>query len=368
MAVGPSAGPGIDTLSVSVHTIPTDAPEADGTLEWDSTTLLIVEAGAGGETGLGFSYATRAAAWVIRDILEPVVVGQNATAVAQTQQAMLRSVRNAGRPGIASHVIAAVDIALWDLKSKLLGQSLPVMFGAGAIPLHIYGSGGFTSYSDRTTISQFSDWADQLGCTRFKMKVGADPRRDPQRVRAVRDALPDAELMIDANGACNPRAALALADQISEFGVTWFEEPVSSDDLEGLRLVRQRAPAGMDIAASEYAYDPYYVARMIDAGSVDAIQLDATRICGFSGLLMAAAIAEAHHIPVSAHTAPSLHAAVCGSVAGFRHIEWFHDHARIEQMLFEGSPEPSNGVIAPDLSRPGHGLVLKAREAERFAA
>jgi L-alanine-DL-glutamate epimerase-like enolase superfamily enzyme len=359
--------PPISRVSVDAFTVPTDGPEADGTLEWDSTTLVVVEIEAGGRTGLGYSYTTRAAATVVADILAPLLQQGDPFAVPAHHAAMLRSVRNVGRRGISAGAISAADTALWDLKARLLDVPLARLFGQRRPAAPIYGSGGFTSYSDRQTIEQFSGWIKAFGCTDVKMKVGAVPDRDHHRIAAVHTALPNARLMIDANGALKVPEARALAEAAGECGVVWFEEPVSSDNLAGMRALRPSLPPGMSLAAGEYAYDPYEARGLLE-GCVDALQLDATRICGYSGFLAAAALAEAHQTPVSAHTAPALHLPVCLAVPGLLHVEWFHDHARIEAMLFDGAPRPEDGAIAADLSRPGHGLVFKRQDAARFAA
>jgi L-alanine-DL-glutamate epimerase-like enolase superfamily enzyme len=280
---------------------------------------------------------------------------------------MVRSVRNLGRPGIASSAIAAVDIALWDLKARLLGLPLVSLLGAVRDAAPVYGSGGFTSYSIRQLCQQLSGWVRQ-GIPRVKMKVGTEPRDDPERVRAARDAVgSDTELFVDANGAYDRKRALAFAEYFAAAGVSWFEEPVTSDDLEGLRLLRDRAPAGMDIAAGEYGYDLWYFRRMLDAGAVDVLQADATRCAGITGFLRAGALCEARSLPFSAHTAPSVHAHPACALPALRHVEYFHDHARIEHMLFDGALEPFHGELRPDTSRPGLGLVLKRADAARFA-
>jgi L-alanine-DL-glutamate epimerase-like enolase superfamily enzyme len=164
------------------------------------------------------------------------------------------------------------------------------------------------------------------------------------------------------------KQALQKAYEFRDFGVTWFEEPVSSDDLEGLRLLRDRVPAPIRIAAGEYGYDPRYVRRMLDAGAVDVIQADATRCMGVTGFMQVAALAAAYEIPISAHTAPSLHVHTCSAVGGaLAPLEWFHDHVRVESMVFAGMPRPVGGEIAVDVRRFGLGLELR-EEAERYAA
>jgi L-alanine-DL-glutamate epimerase-like enolase superfamily enzyme len=354
-------------VEVRTCTVPTQQPESDGTLEWDSTTLVLVEASAGGRTGLGFTFGHAAAAAVARETLAPVVRGRDAMATVGAWQAMLRAVRNTGRPGVASMAVAAVDTALWDLKARLLELPLVTLLGAVRETVPVYASGGFTSLSLAALREQLAGWVE-AGIPRVKMKVGRDPAADPVRVRAARDAIgPDAELYVDANGAYARKQALDLAASFAEAGVTWFEEPVPSDDLEGLRLLRDRAPAGMEVAAGEYGSELADFRRLLEAGAVDVLQADVTRCQGITGLLRVGALCEAFGVPLSAHTAPALHAHAACALPALRHVEYFHDHVQLERLLFEGAPEPVNGVLRPDTSRPGLGLELRRADAERFA-
>ena len=358
----------IRRIDVSSYTIATDFPESDGTLEWDSTTLVLVHASAGGKRGLGYTYADTATARLIHDLLSKIVEGHDAMSVPVVWQAMVRRIRNLGRPGIVSMALSAVDTALWDLKARLLDLPLVTLLGAVREAVPIYGSGGFTSYSNDRLATQLSGWVEQ-GIPRVKMKIGRDAKADRERVRFAREAIgSEAELFVDANGAYSRKQAIAQAEAFTESDVSWFEEPVSSDDLEGLRLVRNHAPATMEIAAGEYGYEVEYFRRMLTAGAVDVLQADVTRCAGITGFLQVAALCQAQHLPLSAHTAPALHTHVGCSVVPLRHLEYFHDHVRIERMFFEGVPATVNGELRPDLSRPGMGLELKQADAERFAA
>ena len=283
-------------------------------------------------------------------------------------QEMVHRTRNLGRPGIVSMAISAVDSALWDLKARLLDLPLITLLGAAREAVQVYGSGGFTSYSNEQLTAQLGGWVEQ-GIPRIKMKIGRDAKADRGRVRTARKAIgSDAELFVDANGAYSRKQAISQAEAFAESCVSWFEEPVSSDDLEGLYLVRDRLPGVMEVAAGEYGYDIDYFRRMIGAGAIDVLQADATRCGGITGFLQVAALCEAHHLPLSAHTAPALHTHVCCSVLPVRHLEYFHDHVRIERMLFDGALEPINGELRPDLSRPGIGIEIKRVDAQRFAA
>jgi len=363
-----SSGVTVERIEARAYTIPTDFPEADGTAEWDSTTIVVAHVRGGGKTGIGYTYNDASVAALIRGKLAPAVIGCDALSPPAAWRAMQREVRNVGREGLAATAISAVDVALWDLKAKLLDLPLVSLLGRVRDTVPIYGSGGFTSYDDDRLARQLARWVEHDGCCWVKMKIGTDPGRDPIRVGAAKAAIGAAALFVDANGAYSVRQAQHFAKRFADDqDVRWFEEPVSSGDLKGLRRVRDTAPSTMEIAAGEYGYTLDYFHRMLGAGAVDVEQADATRCGGVTGFMRAATLCEAHHTGLSAHCAPALHRHLGCAVPGFRHVEWFHDHARIEQMLFDGAPVPKDGEIAPDVGRPGVGLELKERDAERFA-
>jgi L-alanine-DL-glutamate epimerase-like enolase superfamily enzyme len=358
----------IQSVEMAAFTIPTDAPESDGTLEWDRTTMVVVHVHAGGLTGVGYTYADPAAATLVRTRLAPVVTGLDPMNVEAAYVAMVEGVRNLGRQGLVATAISAVDIALWDLKARLLDVALVSLLGAARDTIAVYGSGGFTSYSIERLQQQLGGWVAD-GIRAVKMKVGRDAAADRERVGGAREAIgPEAELFVDANGAYDRKLALAQAEAFTRHRVTWFEEPVPADDLGGLRLLRDRAPAGMAIASGEYGYEPQYFRRLAAASAIDVLQADGTRCGGVTGFLRAAAIADAWRLPLSAHTAPAIHAHLCCAAARARNVEYFHDHVRIEQMLFDGVTRPAGGMLRPDPSRPGLGIELKRRDAERYAS
>jgi L-alanine-DL-glutamate epimerase-like enolase superfamily enzyme len=328
----------------------------------------LVQVWGGSKVGIGYTYADTATATLIQDLLSEVVRGQDAMAPQSSWYAMVARTRNLGRAGIVSMAISAVDVALWDLKARLLNLPLVTLLGPVRKSVPIYGSGGFTSYSDDQLQHQFSRWVE-YGITRVKMKVGRDAAADVRRVGIARAAIGrNTELFVDANGGYSRKQALEQAEKFADMNVSWFEEPVSSDDLAGLHLLRDRGPAGMDIAAGEYGYEAGYFRRMLSVGAVDVLQADATRCGGITGFLQVASLCEAHHIPLSAHTAPSVHTHLGCAATSLRHLEYFHDHVRIENMFFEGARSPANGELSPDLSRPGMGIELKKADTQHFAA
>jgi L-alanine-DL-glutamate epimerase-like enolase superfamily enzyme len=357
----------IENVQVTVYTFPTATPESDGTIEWDKTSLVLVRVTAGGVKGLGYSYADQASAQLIKDTLAPKIIGYDALAIGAAWRKMVEQIRNLGRPGIASMAIAAVDNALWDLKGQLLNVSVAALLGLVRPSIMAYGSGGFTSYTDSQLREQLGGWAES-GLLAVKMKIGRDATADLDRVRVARKAIgPKVQLFVDANGAYTRKQALRQAYRFREQeDVTWFEEPVSSDDLEGLRLIRDQGPPGMDIAAGEYGYDSWYFRRMLAAQAVDVLQADSTRCAGITGFLVADALCESHSMPLSAHTSPSIHAHACCAAQRAINVEYFYDHVRIEKMAFDGAIEAKKGFLTPDLSKPGFGLVLKEADLRQY--
>lgn len=356
----------IRSIKTSVYKVPTNSPESDGTIEWDETTLVLVAITAEGQTGIGFSYGHEAMSLVIQNTFAPLLKNGDPMNVTLLWEKMIEASRNMGSRGIAAHAIAAVDIALWDLKAKILNVTLCTLWGQVKDSVPIYGSGGFTSYTAKQLTEQFENWKKK-GIDKFKMKVGRNPDKDLQRVKHARAVIGSSnELFVDANGAYTCKQALEFAERFKESEVSWFEEPVIADDLAGLHLMRNRAPAGMNIAAGEYSYEIFYFKRMLEAKAVDVLQADATRCCGFTGFFQACHLSRAFNIPISSHTAPSIHVHPCVTQASVCHMEYFYDHERIEQMFFEGCPELKNGALYPHLDRFGHGLELKEKSLKKY--
>lgn len=359
----------IESVRVQAYKIPTEEPEeSDGTLVWTSTTMVYVEIQAGAHTGIGYTYADASAAKLIDGMLREVLLKKDALQTAARYADLYAKIRNNGREGVASMAVSALDIALWDLKGKLLGAPVSALLGAARMQTPVYGSGGFTSYSERRLTEQLACWVHDMKIPRVKMKVGRDPQADPQRVAAARKAIgKDAQLFVDANGAYARKQALEIAQHFAEQNVVWFEEPVYHNDLEGNRIVREHAPPVMEISNGEYGFAPYNFQQILKAQAADVLQADVTRCGGYSGFIAVDGLCEAYMMPLSSHCAPYVTLPVASAAKMLRHIEYFHDHVRIEKMFFDGTPDPQNGALAPDLDRPGIGLELKRADAERYA-
>jgi L-alanine-DL-glutamate epimerase-like enolase superfamily enzyme len=368
MSTTSEVGARIESVDVSAYQIPTSTEqESDGTLVWDSTSAVVVQVGCGEHTGLGYTYCHPSAGQVIESKLAGILEGADALMPQQTWAQMQVQVRQMGHAGIAAMAISAVDVALWDLKAKLLGVCLADLLPRYRESVPIYGSGGFTNYSEGQLREQVEGWVAD-GFRSVKIKVGREKESDPGRLDTVRAAAgPDVEVMVDGNGAYTPQDALLWAQRFSDQGVTYFEEPVSSQDLPGLASVRERAPEGMAIAAGEYGWNLPYFQQMLEAGAVHILQADVTRCGGITNLLRVDGLCKARNVSFSAHCAPAISAHACCGMETVLHIEYFYDHYRIERMLFDGTLEPGEGLLTPNRSRPGLGLELKHADAQRYA-
>jgi L-alanine-DL-glutamate epimerase-like enolase superfamily enzyme len=358
----------VDSIEASSYTVPTDAPEADGTFAWTDTTLVLVQVSGGGKVGTGWTYGSSAAVALVRETLAPLIAGRTFLDVEDAWRHQVAALRNIGRPGIGSMAVSAIDCALWDLAARRAETPLHALLGARRQTVPLYGSGGFTSYNRRQLAAQLDGWLD-LGMARVKIKIGEDwgrrETRDLDRIRQTRELVgPDIEVFVDANGAYSTVQAVRLTRALEDIGVTWFEEPVSSDDHAGLREVRHAFNG--DVTAGEYGYSLAYFRHLINAEAVDCVQVDVTRCGGVTELLQIAALAQQHGLSVSGHCAPYQHAAVLAAVPNLRHLEWFHDHVRIEQQLFDRTSTVADGELHLDENAPGNGLRWRADAAEPY--
>lgn len=348
-------------LTTRVYRVPLAEPETDGTLAWTATTVVAVHV----DEGLGWTYGPAAVASVIEDVLAPVLDGIDPDDIGLAYTRMRQATRNAPSPGLASYAISAVDVAWWDRKARRLGVPLTALLGRCRTAVPLYGSGGFCSMTDTQLTAQLTGWARRDGMAAVKIKIGEDRggnvARDLHRIRVARDAIgPDVTLMVDANGGYDTKQALYVA-RAADFA--WFEEPVSSDRLDDLALLRARVTA--EVAAGEYGTTADYFRRMCAAGAVDCLQVDASRCGGYTGALAAATVADAYGLAVSTHCAPHLHAPAAAAMPNLRHCEFFADHVDADRVLFDGLPEVSGGRLPVGGSSPGHGMALRP-DAARY--
>lgn len=357
---------GVTKLEVKAFTIPTASPESDGTIKWDSTSMILVKVFAAGKIGIGYTYADVSICKLISAVLAKEILNANCLDIPRLHHSMYHAVRNLGQSGLVMMALSAVDNALWDLKAKILDLPLCNLFGKAKDKMLLYGSGGFTSYTEKQTNLQFREWAKE-GIIHFKMKVGREPDHDEERVRAARTGIgAEAALFVDANGAYSVKQAQHFGEIFSQYDVSWYEEPVRSDNHEGLHFLKEHLPAKINLAAGEYGYGLAYYEKMLSAQTVDVMQADATRCGGLTNFLKIGALCESFQIPFSAHCAPLQHLHAALSLPGFYIAEYFFDHERIEKMFFDNYPVVKDGFMCPDDSRPGLGVDFKYADAKKY--
>ncbi|RJQ75631.1 mandelate racemase [Pseudonocardiaceae bacterium YIM PH 21723] len=349
----------IASVAVEAYTVPTSTPEQDGTLDWDSTTIVLVRPRtASGTVGLGYTYAHACLVPLIESLLTPILIDRDVRDPESIWQSMTGTIRNLGRTGLVAMALSAVDTALWDLKARCFEQPLHRVLDAEHTAVPIYGSGGFTNYSLPELTEQLTGWVG-AGMSMVKMKIGRlSLHAELDRIALIREAIgPDVELFVDADGAYDRHTAARIGAELP--GVTWFEEPVSTHDHGGLAWLAEGLP--LDITAGEYAFQ---LPEFADLQScVDVLQIDLTRCGGITEWQRI--VAQTTEVQLSAHGAPALTLPVALATGNLRHMEGYHDHLRLESMLFGGLPQLIDGALTPT-GEPGNGLHVKVIDAEPY--
>lgn len=333
----------------------------------DQVFLLVVHLDTdAGHRGLGFAYALlgggRALKVIADDDLIPLVVGEDPLDHERLFSKVQRRLVGIGRRGLVAHAYSAFDLALWDLKGKVAGLPLYKLLGGARESASVYTSdAGWLWMSPDEIVTAARTYLEQ-GVMGIKVKVGStDPETDAERLTHVREALgEDIWLAVDANQRYDYATALSMGHFFEEeIGVDWFEEPISCEDLDGHRRLKDRLEVPLALGETLFGLDEFR--RYLDAGAADILQPDVTRVGGLTPWLKVAALAELHHRPLAPHLMPevAVHLA-CGlsNVATVEHLPWFFP-------VFVEVPPIVKGRLVP-LKRPGLGLELDADAVERY--
>jgi D-arabinonate dehydratase len=276
-------------------------------------------------------------------------------------------VRGAGRKGAAFQAISTIDNALWDLKAKALGVPLYRLLGPAHKSVPVYGSGGWTNYTEDELVREQSRLVES-GHLRTKMKVGKDfgkaEREDVTRLAAVRHALGDnIEIFVDANNGYYAKQAIRIAEEFAEFNIGWFEEPVLADDIPGLAAIAQSI--SIPVATGEHEYTKYGFRDLITAGAVDIVQADIGRVGGVTEWMKVAHLAAAFNLPMAPHAYCYLHIHPAMATQNLKVVELL-DIERIPMELYLVDPaKPEGGALKPD-DRPGNGVQLDPHAVEKY--
>lgn len=322
-----------------------------------------------GVEGLGFGSAVPAIRSVIEANLKDLLIGEDPFEIEKHWEAMFWRVRGYGRKGIAFCAISSLDIALWDLKAKALGLPLYRLLGPYRESVPVYGSGGWTNFSEKELIEEQTSYVER-GMRSIKMKVGKDfgksEREDLRRLAAVRKAVgDDVEILIDANNGYYAKQAIAMAREFEQYRVGWFEEPVLADDIDGLAAVARATP--IPIATGEHEYTKFGFKDLISRGGADVVQPDLGRVGGITEWLKVAHLAHAFNLPVAPHAYALVALQVACATPNLRIVEYLGTEEQGYRAFFTDFPEPKDGMWAPYPDRPGLGVELNPETVRKYA-
>jgi L-alanine-DL-glutamate epimerase-like enolase superfamily enzyme len=306
---------------------------------------------------------------VIQRVLKPALVGQDPLCIEKLWDDMFWRVRGFGRKGVAFCAISAVDIALWDLKAKLFGVPLYRLLGPYTDRVPIYGSGGWTSYSEAELVREQTGYVER-GIPRVKMKVAKDfghaEAEDVQRLKAVRKAVGDeVEIYVDANNGYYAKQAIGMARHLADYNVKWFEEPVLADDIAGLAAIARAID--IPVATGEHEYTRYGFKELIAQGGADIVQPDVGRVGGVTEWMKVAHLAHAFNLPVAPHAVQLVHLHLACCTPNLKVVECLGTADETDRLWYTEFPEQRDGYWSPYPDRPGLGLELSPEAIRKYA-
>ncbi|MCI9296256.1 MAG: mandelate racemase/muconate lactonizing enzyme family protein [Lachnospiraceae bacterium] len=353
----------IKDVKVHLVSMPVKGGFADATRKVESIGYTIVKITTeDGVEGFGVTYhevGGEATKLLIEKNIAPRIMDKDPFETEVIWQDLVQYLRGVGRKGLMFCALSAVDIALWDIKGKILDMPLYRLFGGNQTKVPVYGSGGWTSYTDEELVEEMKMIVSR-GYQMVKFKVGYDggrkPLRDVERVRKVRDAVgPDVEIMLDANNCWDAATGARFANMVKDYNILFLEEPVYADDIPG--LVRYKQSTDLPLATGEHEYTKYGARDLIINGAADIVQLDGTRAGGFTEMLKIAALTQAWNLKFAPHAMENIHIHLVSACSNALFLERLLLFEEITGNVYINPPQPVNGYMEiPDL--PGLGLQL----------
>lgn len=350
----------IENIETAYYRLPLEPMGDAGHGAIDTEELITLTLRADGLTGHGYTYTIgrggRAIQALIDHDIAPLIVGQDASDIRGLWDLMWQRLLYVGRGGLASFAIAAVDVALWDLRGVREGKPLYALLGAEAREIPAYGSGVDLPKSLEDLLAQTEGFMER-GLPGVKVKIGRpDPREDEERVGAVRKLIgDDVDLMVDANMAWTADEALERGRRLEQFDLYWYEEPTIPEDVSGhARLVRE---LDVPIAIGESLHSPHEFRRYVDEKAVEVLQIDPITNGGITSSLEALKMADEAGLKTSSHYTDELSAhLLCAS----REPVYLEKHAFALDTYLEEPQQVVNGHVRPT-ETPGTGLRFDER-------
>ena len=351
----------ITRIETGLYGIPNEQALTDATQSFDELELVVasVETSEGVE-GVGFTYTIGEGGTTIKKFLDDVLVPKlegEPVAPRQIYQDLRGQTTFVGREGVSEFAIAAVDIALWDAKGKETGRPLYDLLGGTRRPVPAYETNGGWIQFDEARLRSNAERAAEEGFAGMKMKIGRGRVEDAERIRAVRETLPDAmELFVDANCSLNIAEALRLVDEIDDVTLGWLEEPFEKGDYGAYADLRKQV--NVPIALGENLYNETQFKQVLQQGAADVLQPDVSRVGGITPWIGVANAAQLWDVPVSPHYIEPIHVHL---VAPYDNVPYIEHHSTALNRVVESPLELDDGTFVPP-DEPGHGVVFDGLE------
>jgi len=353
----------ISKVDVHLVSVPIKAGFSDATRKVETVGYTIVRIATDqGLEGFGITYhevGGEATKSLILKNMAPKLIGRSPLETEVIWQEFFHYLRGVGRKGLMFCALSAVDIALWDLKGKIVNLPLYKLLGGNKTKIPVYSSGGWTSYADQELVDEMKSMVKQ-GYSLIKFKVGVEggrnPRRDLERVRKVREGVgPEIGLLLDANNCWDSATAVQFANNVREYNIMLLEEPVFADDIPG--LARFRRGTDIPLATGEHEYTKFGVRDLVLNEAADIVQTDGARAGGYTESLKIAAITQAWNLKFAPHALENIHIHLVSAVPNALFLERLLLYEEITAQVYKNAPLPVNGFMEiPDL--PGLGLEL----------
>ncbi|ETW97539.1 MAG: hypothetical protein ETSY1_22285 [Candidatus Entotheonella factor] len=319
-----------------------------------------------GLEGLGYTYTVgniggAAVHAVMERDLAPVLQGADPRRIEQLWEQMWWHVHFVGRGGLTAFAMAALDIALWDLKGKREGEPLWRLLGGHDPRVKVY-AGGIDLQFTLDELMQQTEGFLQQGFHAIKMKAGRDRlSEDIERVAVMRDKLgPDFPLMVDANMRWSVAEAIRAAQALQPYGLYWLEEPIIPDDIDGhARIARE---GSIPLATGENLHSVYEFQQMITRGHIAFPEPDVATVGGITPWLKIAHLAETHNLPVTTHGVHDLQVHLLAAIPNASYLE-VHGFG-LDRFIVEPLKLIDGHALAPE--RPGHGVEMNWEALEAY--
>jgi len=301
---------------------------------------------------------------LIEDLLKPYVIGEDPLNTERIWEKMYWGSLSSGRRGAAISAISAMDVAIWDLKGKILNQPIHRLLGGYRDAVSTYGSSINLNYTREELVKETADYVES-GFKMVKMKIGRkDPNDDLQRIKLVRETIgPNVDLALDVNNGWSLITAIRMAKKLEQYDIYWLEEPILADEIDNLAKLADET--SIPIALGENHYTKWEFKELMERRAVEIVQADILKCGGVTEFIKIAAMADAYGLPVCPHGSAYISVPVVAAVPNglfSEYIQGIHDPMG---QVFIDPIKARNGEVIPS-NKPGFGIELNEEAIKKM--